>query len=200
MTLFYSRMLKGFLDDTLHEVIPKEAVPISTAQHQALLKANSQGAKIVPNDQGWPIAVLPSATQQLREAKAQAHQHLARQARLPLQNQAEGRDESEIFSLLHRYAIAQRFAAGTASPAEITALDAERQARGQGESLGVFCQTLCQQGEYLMLALGRIHGLQYRIRQEIDRAQTLESLEALMAAFPHELHAAQAEGSATREV
>jgi hypothetical protein len=200
MTLFYAPTQKGFFDDVIHNVIPKDALPISQVEHQALLEANSQGARIELNDQSRPVAVFPSEAQQLIAAKTQAHQHLKQLIHLAKQSLRDGQDEVDIFFLLHQYFLAQRVAAGTASEAEIAALNAERLARGQKEGLSEFCQRLCTQGERLISVLAQLNGLKYRLGVAIDGAQTLKSLEALMAEFPSELNTIPAKGSATQEV
>jgi len=75
MTLFYSQTANGFFDDAIHTTLPQDAVEISAATHQALLKANGRGARLVADKKGYPQAVFPGAAAQLATAKAVAHRH-----------------------------------------------------------------------------------------------------------------------------
>ena len=56
----YSKSTGGFYDTAIHgENIPADAVEISNEQHAALLEAQSQGKRIQPDADGFPVAVEP---------------------------------------------------------------------------------------------------------------------------------------------
>ena len=58
--MFYSRSRTGFFDLSIHgEEVPSDAVEITTAQHAALLAAQSAGKVIVPDANGYPVAQDP---------------------------------------------------------------------------------------------------------------------------------------------
>lgn len=58
--MFYSKSTNGFYDIAIHGGnIPEDAVEITSAEHAALLQAQSEGKLIMATAQGSPIAVLP---------------------------------------------------------------------------------------------------------------------------------------------
>lgn len=69
--MLYSASTGGFYSKDLHgDAIPADAVAISSFHHQALVEAQSRGATIVANDNGWPIAVYPPEPTLAEKAKA----------------------------------------------------------------------------------------------------------------------------------
>jgi hypothetical protein len=63
MSKKYSASLKGFFDTDIHEIIPNDAVTVTDEDYRALFEAQSaRGMVIVPNDNGYPVAVPPTMT------------------------------------------------------------------------------------------------------------------------------------------
>lgn len=58
--MHYSPSTRGFYDDR-HTAIPADAIEITPARHAALMRAQSQGAEIVPGTTGRPVERWPSA-------------------------------------------------------------------------------------------------------------------------------------------
>lgn len=69
--MFYSKSKNGFYSVDIHgDNIPDDAVEISDEEHDALLKAQSNGDVIVANDDGYPVTMQrPAPTDE--EIKAQ---------------------------------------------------------------------------------------------------------------------------------
>lgn len=54
--LYYSASENGFYDDKIHgENMPGDVVEIPEAQHQALLSGQSEGQRIAPDEDGYPV-------------------------------------------------------------------------------------------------------------------------------------------------
>jgi len=190
MTLFYSKTVNGFFDDAIHQTLPDDVVKMSPSEHQTLLGANAQGAGIEANDQGTPVAIFPDAAQQLITAKTQACARLTALAQRKLHTITDTSDEHEILSVLRKYRIAQAIGAGTATPADITALEAEIQARKLQETRADFCQQLLARGAFLTQVMGIVEGITYRVRTLINQAQTCEEINTHIAEFVQELERA----------
>lgn len=60
MTIYYSGALNGFLDDSVHEDIPEDAVEVSDDRHQELMEAQASGFTIFADDNGAPALLAPS--------------------------------------------------------------------------------------------------------------------------------------------
>ncbi len=60
--IYYSKTTKGFYNQEIHGTnIPPDCVRITNEQHVYLLNEQSQGKQIVPDTNGYPIAIAPSA-------------------------------------------------------------------------------------------------------------------------------------------
>ena len=59
MGLFYSAAKGGFFDDEIHSALPDDALELSRGQHTELMRLQGDGCIIVPNAQGFPVAVDP---------------------------------------------------------------------------------------------------------------------------------------------
>jgi len=60
MIYFYSKTTKGFYCEEIHGTnIPSDRVQITKEQHADLLNDQSQGKQIVPDENGYPIAIIP---------------------------------------------------------------------------------------------------------------------------------------------
>ena len=58
--MYFSPTTNGFYDQAIHgENIPADAVEITSERHIELLAAQSQGASIQPDADGYPVAVFP---------------------------------------------------------------------------------------------------------------------------------------------
>jgi len=58
--IYYSKTTKGFYCDEIHGTnIPSDCVQITKEQHTNLLNEQSQGKQIVPDKDGYPIAIIP---------------------------------------------------------------------------------------------------------------------------------------------
>ncbi|WP_277981528.1 hypothetical protein [Sphingomonas phyllosphaerae] len=62
MPLHYSAAANAFFDARLHDPLPDDAVPVTAAEHQALLAAQAAGKVIRPGDDGAPTARRPTET------------------------------------------------------------------------------------------------------------------------------------------
>lgn len=59
--IYYSKTTKGFYCEEIHGTnIPSDCVQITKEQHITLLNEQSNGKQIVPDENGFPIAVVPS--------------------------------------------------------------------------------------------------------------------------------------------
>lgn len=71
--IFYSAATKGFYCNEIHGAnIPSDCVQITKVQHESLLAEQSQGKQIVPDENGYPTAIVPlsvSATWEVVRAK-----------------------------------------------------------------------------------------------------------------------------------
>jgi hypothetical protein len=56
MTIFYSASRAGFFDDAIHDVVPDDAIAISTEYYRLLMTAQTEGMLIVGGPDGVPIA------------------------------------------------------------------------------------------------------------------------------------------------
>ncbi|MFW3895947.1 phage tail assembly chaperone [Pseudomonas bharatica] len=56
---YYSASIGGFIDLALFPELPKDAVPVTDEQHQALLSGQSHAMKIVADDEGRPVLAEP---------------------------------------------------------------------------------------------------------------------------------------------
>lgn len=61
MTMFYSKSMGGFYDDSIHEVMPVDAVSVADDVYQAIFADQSNGASIQSDANGNPIPVFPPA-------------------------------------------------------------------------------------------------------------------------------------------
>jgi hypothetical protein len=60
--IYYSKTTKGFYCTEIHGTnIPSDCVEISVETHQALLNEQSEGKQIVPDENGYPITIIPPA-------------------------------------------------------------------------------------------------------------------------------------------
>jgi len=60
MAIEYSASTGGFYDSTIHgNNVPDDAVQITRADHQALLAGQSDGKRIVPGKDGYPVLADP---------------------------------------------------------------------------------------------------------------------------------------------
>ena len=60
--IYYSKITKGFYSDGVHGTnIPADCVIISEETWRHLLNEQSQGKQIVPDENGYPIAIVPPA-------------------------------------------------------------------------------------------------------------------------------------------
>ena len=58
--MFYSKQTGGFYDTALHgDNIPSDAIEITIKQHSELIEGQSQGKRIVADENGFPILVDP---------------------------------------------------------------------------------------------------------------------------------------------
>lgn len=58
--IYYSKTTKGFYCEEIHGTnIPSDCVQITKEQHTNLLNEQSQGKQIVPDEKGFPIAIVP---------------------------------------------------------------------------------------------------------------------------------------------
>ena len=72
--IYYSKTIKGFYCEEIHGTdIPSDCVQISSETHQTLLNEQSQGKQIVPDEKGFPIAivrpVIPPTWEQIRSKR-----------------------------------------------------------------------------------------------------------------------------------
>ena len=58
--MFYSKTTGGFYDHDIHVTIPDDAVEIDRATHAALLAGQSEGKRIVPDPDGFPVLADPA--------------------------------------------------------------------------------------------------------------------------------------------
>lgn len=67
MAIYYSGSTAGFYVTEIHTTIPDDAVEISSAEHMALLDAQSRGMRITAEPNGKPIAAaqFPPSLDQL---------------------------------------------------------------------------------------------------------------------------------------
>lgn len=56
VALFYSPTVGSFYDDTINQMLPRDAVEVSVMEHAALLHSQSQGKMIVAGKDGAPVA------------------------------------------------------------------------------------------------------------------------------------------------
>ena len=57
---YYSKTTKGFYCEEIHGTnIPSDCVQITKEQHTNLLEEQSKGKRIVPDEKGFPIAIVP---------------------------------------------------------------------------------------------------------------------------------------------
>lgn len=60
--MFYSKSTNGFYSRATHgDAIPADAVEITAEEHAALLEGQSQGKRIVADENGFPMLVDPPA-------------------------------------------------------------------------------------------------------------------------------------------
>ena len=58
--IYYSKTTKGFYCEEIHGTnIPSDRVQITNEQHENLLNEQSNGKQIVPDKNGYPIAIVP---------------------------------------------------------------------------------------------------------------------------------------------
>jgi hypothetical protein len=58
--IYYSKSKKGFFHEERHgKNIPSDSVLISEEVYETLFKEQSEGKEIVPDEKGYPIAVVP---------------------------------------------------------------------------------------------------------------------------------------------
>lgn len=58
--IYYSKTTKGFYCEEIHGTnIPSDCVQITNEQHASLMNEQSQGKQIVPDKNGYPIAIVP---------------------------------------------------------------------------------------------------------------------------------------------
>lgn len=58
--IYYSKITKGFYSDGVHGAnVPSDCVVISEETWRNLLEDQSQGKQIVPDENGYPIAIVP---------------------------------------------------------------------------------------------------------------------------------------------
>jgi hypothetical protein len=58
--MFYSKTTGGFYDSAIHgDSIPVDSVEISAEQHAALIEGQSQGKRIVADENGFPVLADP---------------------------------------------------------------------------------------------------------------------------------------------
>ena len=58
--IYYSKTKRGFYCDEIHGTnIPSDCVQITKEQHTNLLNEQSQGKQIVPDENGYPITIIP---------------------------------------------------------------------------------------------------------------------------------------------
>ena len=68
--MFYSKSTNGFYSREIHgDAIPSDAVEITADEHSALLEGQSQGKRIVADENGYPVLQDPPPLT-LDEAKA----------------------------------------------------------------------------------------------------------------------------------
>jgi hypothetical protein len=60
MTLYFSASILAFLEDSIHDDIPADAVALDHARHAQLMQDQARGYTIAANDDGEPISVPPS--------------------------------------------------------------------------------------------------------------------------------------------
>lgn len=79
MSIFYSASKQGFYDDSIHDVLPSDAVQISRELHRELLAGQSAGKIIAAGAGGVPFScdpAAPSEAEKLEQAKNEAMQFL----------------------------------------------------------------------------------------------------------------------------
>lgn len=58
--IYYSKTTKGFYCEEIHGTnIPSDCVQITKERHANLLEEQSQGKQIAPDENGYPIAIVP---------------------------------------------------------------------------------------------------------------------------------------------
>lgn len=79
MSIFYSAAQNGFYDDSVHALLPSDAVEISQKLHQDLLDGQAAGKIIAVGAGGVPFScdpAAPSEAEKLEQAKNEAMQFL----------------------------------------------------------------------------------------------------------------------------
>ena len=61
--IYYSKTTEGFYCEEIHGTnIPSDCVQITNEQHVNLLNEQSKGKQIVPDEKGFPVAIVPPTT------------------------------------------------------------------------------------------------------------------------------------------
>lgn len=78
--MFYSKSTGGFYSREIHgDNIHSDAIEITTEQHSELIEGQSQGKRIVADENGFPVLAdppLPTAEQMIAQYTAGVQQHL----------------------------------------------------------------------------------------------------------------------------
>lgn len=67
--MLYSPSTGGFYLPKVHKEIPSDVVEVSAARHAELLEQNAAGKRIVPDEDGFPVAVDPALTDDQVQAR-----------------------------------------------------------------------------------------------------------------------------------
>lgn len=76
MTKYYSKTAKGFFDDSIHQILPSDALEISDQDHEILMDGQSQGLVINFNVSGVPQLVDPISLIPLSDVKEKRKQFI----------------------------------------------------------------------------------------------------------------------------
>lgn len=185
--IFFSAKHKAFYDSAIHGPnMPDDAVSITRTAHADLMAAQSNGKRIEPDAQGYPVAVDPPAPS-LDTVKVRAQAWIDREAeaqRLARLTPGEGQMlEYEATQRETRAARAALDAGETLDPADYPMLEAERLAYADAGVTKTLAEIVAAiEGEIATWkTLGAsIKRTRRAAKMAIDAAQSAEEVQAVL--------------------
>lgn len=177
--MFYSKQTGGFYTREIHgDNIPADAVEITPEQHAALLQGQSEGKVITADENGHPVLIDPPPAPEPSLADAQAQQIAIINAAFESAAEAlaAGYPATERLTWPVQQAEALAWAANPAAPTPY--LDGLAAARGiTPEEMR---QLTLDQVNLFLAASQQLVGLRQRLRDQINAAETIEAVRAVV--------------------
>lgn len=189
----FSKTTCGFYPKSeSYPALPDDLIDISAEEYMQAMRLQAGEKLDVINGKFVIVpAPLSSEADALAVAKTNGLARIADYSKSKRTLIAGTNDDGEMAGWTYKLQIAQAIGAGTATTAEVTAFQAEIDARGiGGETMAIFCNKVLRNAAFYAHAVGLIDGVKRRAQDAVNTATTPDQVETVLAAAKLQAEAA----------